>query len=225
MIIEAKQSGAGIIPASYQTLSSFEKSLVHLASIIYEPANRVMFAHCLRRAGITGPKGEWLTAATIGPFIQKLQELDLLDGSCRCPDGLVEPASRDAVAAGNFREMAAAVQGEIPFSQYQSKWPQRCLRALREYRIGLYTSDMVQLENMHILLEKYCEDEVVRRFPAVRCCNNPFDDNWLMALAPSVQFYILSQMMNYSLFYLSLLEKPFSYLRSGDILQAIPPEQ
>jgi len=225
MIIEANQPSTRTIPAAYQTLSPFERSLLHLASIIYEPVNRITFANCLRRARITGPKGEWLTSATISPFIQKLQDLELLDDNCRCLDGLVELASRDAVAAGNFRDMAEAVQGEIPYSQYQSKWPQRCLRAMREYRISLYTSNMVHLENMHLLLDKQCEDEVVKRFPAVRYCNNPFDDNWLRTLAPSLQFYILSQMMNYSLHYLSLLEMTFSYLRSNETLQAIPVEE
>jgi len=225
MIIEAYQPGAGTIPVSYQTLSSFEKSLLHLASIIYEPVNRVTFVNCLRRAGITGPKGEWLTPATISPHIQKLLELKLLDKICSCPDGLVELASRDALAAGYFKEIAAAVQGEIPFSQYQSKWPQRCLRAMREYRIALYTSDMVHLENMHLFLSKQCEDETVKHYPAVRCCHNPFDGEWLRGLAPSLQFYILSQMINYSLHYLSLLESPFAYLRSGETLLAIPAEE
>jgi superfamily II DNA or RNA helicase len=225
MIVKANHSSTRTLSAAYQTLSSFERSLLQLASIIYEPVNRITFANCLRRARITGPNNEWLTSATISPYIQKLQDLGLLDNSCRCPDELVELASRDAAVAGNYRAMADAVQGEIPFSQYQSKWPQRCLRAMREYRIGLYSSDMVQLENMHLLLEKQCEDEVVKRFPAVRFCNNPFDPEWLETLAPSLQFYILSQMMNYSLHYLSLLETPFSYLSSEVTLQTIPTEE
>jgi superfamily II DNA or RNA helicase len=225
MIIEAKQPGAGTVPAAYQTLSSFERSLLHLASIIYEAVNRITFANCLRRAGITGPNGEWLTSATLSPFLKKLQDLELLDSDCRCPDELVELVSRDAVATGNYRDMAEAVQGEIPFSQYQPKGQQRCLRAMRQYRIGLYTSDMVHMENMQLVLDKQCEDDLVKGFPAVRFCNNPFDDNWLRKLAPSLQFYILGQIMNYSLHYLSLLEKPFSYLQSEETLRAIPAEE
>ena len=225
MKTEATHSKKRNIPAAYQTLSSFERLLLHLASIIYEPSNRFTFAGCLRRARISGPEGDWLTSATISPFLQRLQDLELLDKDCRCPDEIVELVSRDAVAEGNFMEMAEAVQDEVPFSQYQSKGPQRCLRAMREYRFGLYTSDMVDLENMHPVLDKYCEDEVVKRFPVVRFCNNPFDDNWLRSLAPSSQYYILSQMMNYSLHYLSHLERPFSYLKSEKTLQAIPAEE
>jgi len=225
MIIDAKQPSAGNIPAAYQTLSSVERSILHLASIIYEAVNRITFANCLRRARITGPDGEWLTSATLSPYLKKLQDLELLDNDCRCPDELVELVSRDAVATGNYRDMTEAVRGEIPFSQYQAKGHQRCLRAMREYRIGLYSSDMVHMENMHLFLLKHCEDEVVKRFPAVRFCNNPFDDNWLRKLAPSLQFSILGQMMNYSLHYLSLLEKPFSYLRSEETLWAIPAEE
>jgi superfamily II DNA or RNA helicase/predicted RNA-binding protein YlqC (UPF0109 family) len=225
MKTEENQPNKGTIPAAYQTLSSFERSLLHLASIIYETANRFTFASCLRRARISGPGGDWLTSSTIRPFLQKLQNLELLDKDCRCPDEIVELVSRDAVAAGNFKEMAEAVQSEIPFSQYQPKGPQRCLRAMREYRVGLYTNDMIHLENIHLSLDKYCEDEVVKRFPVVRFCNNPFDDTWLRSLAPSSQFYILSQMMNYSLHYLSLLEKPFCYLRNEETLEAIPAEE
>jgi SNF2 family DNA or RNA helicase len=225
MIIASNNSDKIGFAAAYQTLSPFEKSLVQLSSIIYEPANRIILANCLRRARITGPKGDWLTAATLGPSIIKLQDLGLLDKNCRCPEELAELASREAVAAGNYRVMAESVQGEIPFSQYQSKWPQRCWRAMREYRIGLYTNEMVHLENMHLLLDKQCEDEVVRFFPAVRFGNNPFDPFWMKAQAPSLQFYILSQMMNYSLHYLIYLKEPFEYLKNAETLRSIPPEE
>ena len=215
MMIEEKLQSIKSIPAAYQTLSSFEKSLLHLASIIYEPVSRAVFVNCLRRAGITGPAGEWLTAATLSPYIQRLQNAGLLDKDWCCPESLVELVSRAAVAAGDFREMSATVQAEISFSQYQSKWPLRCLRAMREYRIGLYNSDIVHLENMHPVLDKQCRDEIVRFFPAVRFCNNPFDPDWLRTHAPSLQFYLLSQMMNYSLHYLSLLEESFLYQDSS----------
>ncbi|MDX2433092.1 MAG: DEAD/DEAH box helicase [Desulfobacterales bacterium] len=225
MITESNKPNEAGLPAAYQTLSLFEKSLVQLASIIYEPVNRTIFANCLRRARIISPQGEWLTSSTLSSYILKLQDLGLLDKDCRCPDEIIELLSREAVFAGNYRDMAGAVQGDIPFSQYQSKWPQRCWRVMREYRIGLYTNEMVLLENMHLLLDKQCEDEVVRFFPAVRFCNNPFDPDWLKAQAPSLQYYILSQMMNYSLHYLSFLEKPFEYLRSEETLQSIPSEE
>ena len=225
MMIEKELQRTKSLPPAYQTLSPFEKSLLHLASIIYEPVNRITFVNCIRRARITGSEGEWLTAAGISPFIKKLQDLGLLDKECRCPDGLVELVSRDAAAEGYFREMSEAVQAEIPFSQYQSKWPQRCLRAMREYRIGLYNSDMVHMENIQLILDKQCQDETVRSFPAVRFCNNPFDPGWFSTLAPSLQFYLLSQIMSYSLHYLSLLESGFAYLANRKTLLAIPAEE
>lgn len=220
---ELQSSKSGL--SSYHSLSSFEKSLLQLISIIYEPVNRAVLANCLRRAEISGPHGELPTAATIGPTVKRLQDLDLLARNGCCPDSLVEPICRDAVASGSFENLAAAVQAEIPFSQYQSKWPQRCLRAMREYRIGLYRGDMVHLENMHPILDKQCRDTIVRSFPAVRFCNNPFDPEWFATLAPSLQFYLLSQMMNYSLHYLVMPEAVFSYLKSRKTFRAIPPEE
>ncbi|MFC1837180.1 SNF2-related protein [Thermodesulfobacteriota bacterium] len=225
MINESNNTEDAAILAAYQTLPAFEKSLVQLASVIYEPVNRITFANCLRRARITGPNGEWLTSATLNTHIVKLQDLELLDKDCRCPEEIIEHASREVVSVDNYKVMAQAVQSEIPFSQYQSKWPQRCWRAMREYRIGLYSNEMVHLENMHLVLDKQCEDEVVRRFPAVLFSNNPFDPDWLKVQAPSLQFYILSQMMNYSLHYLSLLEEPLEYLKSKETLLSIPLEE
>ena len=126
MTIESNNPDVIGLPDAYQTLPPFEKSLVQLASIIYEPVNRTIFVNCLRRARIAGPRGEWLTTASITPYILKLQEVELLDKDCRCPDELIELVSREAVSTGNYKGMAGAVQSEIPFSQYQSKWPQRC---------------------------------------------------------------------------------------------------
>jgi len=225
MILETSQLNDRGIIAAYQTLSPFEKSLVQLASIIYEPVSRITFTNCLRRAGITGPEGEWLTTATISPYLKKLKDLELLDKDNRCSDVIVELASREAIGIGSFNAMAEAVQGEIAFSQYQVKWPQKCLRAMREYRMALYSNEMVQLENMHLLLAKQCRDEIVRHFPVQRFCNNPFDPVWLRTLAPSLQFYILSQMLNFSLYYLTRPDKPFTYLKSEETLRAIPPEE
>jgi len=110
MIIESNNFDEVGPPAAYQTLPPFEKSLVQLASIIYEPVNRITFANCLRRARIMGPKGEWLTSAALSPYILKLQDLELLDKDCRCPEELIELASREAVSAGSYRGMAEAVQ-------------------------------------------------------------------------------------------------------------------
>jgi len=225
MMIETELPRIHSLPSAYQTLSSFEKSLVQLASIIYEPVNRNIFINCVRRARISGPEGEVLTTATAGPFLQKLQDRGLLDKNCRCPEKFIELVSREAVAAGCYRDMAEAVQAEIPFSQYQSKWPQRCLRAMREYRIGLYTGSIVHLENIHLILEKQCQNGVLRLYPAVRFCNNPFDPDWMRKLPPSLQYYLLSQMMNYSLHHLSLLDAGFSYLKSSETLQNIPAEE
>jgi superfamily II DNA or RNA helicase/predicted RNA-binding protein YlqC (UPF0109 family) len=221
-VIQPNDTG---VTAAYQTLSSFEKSLVQLASIIYEPVSRATFTNCLRRADISGPEGELLTATTISPYLKKLKDLKLLDKDNRCSDVIVELASREAVAAGSFKAMAEAVQGEISFSPYQVKWPQKCLRAMREYRIGLYTNELVYMGNIHLLLAKHCRDEIVRNFPAHRFCTNPFESDWLRTLAPSLQFHILSHLLYCSLYYLTSPDKPLTYLRSKEILRAIPPEE
>ena len=111
MIIESNKPDEAGLPAAYQALSPFEKSLVQLTSIIYEPVNRIVFANCLRRARITGPKGEWLTSAALSPYILKLQDIELLDKDCRVPEELIELASREAVSAGSYRRLAEDVQG------------------------------------------------------------------------------------------------------------------
>ena len=213
------------LSAAYQTLSPFEQTLVQLASVIYEPLTRMTFANCLRRARISCPKGEWLTSATIRPYLQKLQGLALLDERLRCPDGFIELASREAVATGSYRVMADAVQKEIPFSQYQGKWVQRCRRAMREYRIGLYQQDMVHLENVQLLLEKQCADFSDRNFPAVRVVTNPFQADFLRSLPVSLQFGILDQVICYSMHYLIHVDEVADYLQGDAAIKTIPLEE
>jgi hypothetical protein len=223
--VETIEHNRDRLTAAYQTLSPFEQTLVQLASVIYEPINRMTFANCLRRARITGSRGEWLTSATVGPHLQKLQDDGLLDEQLRCPDEFVELASRAAVASGSYKVMAEAVQNEIPFSQYQGKWPQRCRRAMREYRIGLYMQDMVHLENVQLLLEKQCVDFGDQSFPAVRFITNPFQPELFSNIPASLQFYVLDQVISYSMHYLINVEEVFAYLQSDAAMQAIPSEE
>ncbi len=223
--METSEHTRKTLSAAYQTLVPFEQTLVQLASVIYEPVTRMTFANCLRRARITGTRGEWLTSATITPYLQNLQDLGLLNKQLCCPDEFIELASREAVASGSYAVMADAVQNEIPFSQYQGKWPQRCRRAMREYRIGLYLQDIVHLENVQQLLEKQCADFIDRNFPAVRVVINPFQVDFFRSLPPSLQFHALDQVISYSMHYLIHVEEMADYLQYDTAMKKIDPQE
>jgi len=96
---------------------------------------------------------------------------------------------------------------------------------MREYRIGLYMQDMVHLENVQQLLTKQCADFVDRNFPAVRFVTNPFQPEYFSRMPASLQFYVLEQVISYSMHYLVDADEVFAYLQSDAAMEAIPSEE
>lgn len=196
----------------YKTLPPFEQTLLQLLSVVFEPVSKTAILNCLRRADIAGPKGQRLILSSLTPHLTTLQELGLLDQQYRCHEAVVELLSREAVRHGSYEAMVRAVQTELPVSYNYGKGIQRCRRLIRELRIGIYTLDILHIENITPLIPSQCPSSKWRNFPVVRACVNPFQAEWLAMMPPSFKFYIIDKILAYSLQCLDHLEGPVAYL-------------
>ncbi len=183
--------------AKYQELSLFEKSLLQLLSIFYEPVHASLVVNCLRRLQFKNPRGNRPTAITINHYFNKFEKLGLLNQERQCVTEVVEVLSKYAVAEGSFARYASAVRHEAPISYYHGKWSTRCWRAMRDLRIGIYTEDFELIDGATAFIESQCKKINTALPIMMQVCARPFDENWLDSLPASFRFYLLNNVLEY----------------------------
>ena len=157
----------------YRKLNSFEKTLLQLLSVVYEPAHTTLIVSCLRKLEIKSPRGNRPTAASINHYIEKFQTAGFLTSARQCEPDFVEFLSREAIADGAFQRFAAAVQKEAPVSYYYGKWTTRCWRAMREMRIGIYSQNFEMIDSALQFLDAQCREIINTAAPCGAGCNLP----------------------------------------------------
>jgi superfamily II DNA or RNA helicase len=85
---------------TYNRLSDFEKVLVQLCSVIFEPTTKTTLLKCLRETGLQFPGIDIAKASGVLPHLQNLQKLGLLNDRYQCHDDFLETAARLALAEG-----------------------------------------------------------------------------------------------------------------------------
>ncbi|BDD88831.1 DEAD/DEAH box helicase [Desulfofustis limnaeus] len=199
---------------TYHKLNPFERALLQLLSIIYEPAHTSLIVSCLRKLDIKGPRGNRPTSSSINNCLAKFTANGWLNDERQCRLELIEPLSRIAVAEGNFSRFAAIVREEAPLSFYYGKWTTRCWRAMRELRVGIYQQDLELIDHSLQFLDGQCRDILTPHPPAVQVVVCPFDPDWFHSLAPSLQFFLLTIVFRYLQQNLLSFPEVLAYLES-----------
>ncbi len=198
--------------AGYEKLNPFERTLLQILSIIYEPAHSTLIVSCLRKLDIKGPRGNRPTTSSVNNCLAKLETLGLLNSSRQCRLDLVETFSRSAITEGTFARYAAVIRKEAPVSYYYGKWTTRCWRAMRELRVGIYLQDLSLIDQSLQFLDGQCREMMTPHPPAVQVVTMPFDRQWFRSLAPSLQFFLLNHVLRYAQRRLERFPEIFAYL-------------
>jgi SNF2 family DNA or RNA helicase len=181
----------------YQKLTPFEKLLLQLLSVIYEPAHSTLVVNCLRKLDINNPRGNKPTVANLSHYFAKFEHLGLLTADQRCADEIVESLSKIAIRENNFARFAKIVQDEAPVSYYYGKWSTRCWRGMRELRIGIYTQQFDIIDDSEDFLATQCRELIPGAPGMVRILTQPFDREWFRTLPTSFQFFLLNSVLQY----------------------------
>lgn len=210
----------------FESLVPFEKSLLILISIIYEPVSITFLLHTLAKAESlvpdlkTPPKDELLA------ILLRLRQLQLLDEQNRCPQPLVEYVTRKSLVSGvTFSALAGLVEREAPVSYMYGKWSTRCWRAMRQFRIGVYGGDFDKIDESITFLEEHCLDQLDAKSPAVIVAAEAFDPDWFGGLPGSMQFFLLNQIIRYSVTTLHHYQPVLDYLEDENALTVSNDEQ
>ncbi|XOF32814.1 MAG: DEAD/DEAH box helicase [Candidatus Electrothrix sp. YB6] len=197
-------------------LPPFEQFLLRFISIIYEPVSTTFLGNCLAEADIPIPDIRRLTKSELELAVSQLRKMELLNELNQCPPSLAEYLTRQAAAQGDFTDFAALIEKKAPVSYLYGKWATRCQRALRQFRIGLYTDDFEKIDEAVTFLARHGREHIGPEPPAVRIVARNFSAAWFSGLPGSLQFYLLDSIIRYSMDKLCHFPAVISYLEDKD---------
>jgi hypothetical protein len=211
--------------SDFQSLNKFEKSLLILLSIIYEPVSQTFLMNLLSKAEAIVPALRRPTKEELQASITRLRKLGLLDENNCCSRALVEQLTRKAVAREIFSGLASLIDREAPVSFMYGKWNTRCWRAMRQFRFGIYSLDFDRIDESQAFLEEHCQQQLDNKSPAVLVAAEAFDPDWFGSLPGSMQFFLLDQVFRYSVERLIHYQPVITYLEDEKNLTISPDEQ
>ncbi len=193
-VADAKQ-----LMALVQSLPPFEQFLLQLISIIYEPVSINFLQNCLGRTELELPgEQQRPTNQELQVIVDRLAEQELLGSLNQCSPALAEELTRQAIAEGRFLSFAALVEKEASVSYMYGKWSTRCWRALRQFRIGIYSHDFDKIDEAALFFEEQCQKHLGKEPPAIRIVARNFSPEWFSGLPGSLQFFLLDRIARYS---------------------------
>jgi SNF2 family DNA or RNA helicase len=212
--------------AVYENLSPFERYLLQLCSVIYEPTNKTTIFKCLGKTDTAFSEEEITSVKALTPYLSKLEALKLLNGVWQCHGALVEVVSRRAVMEGHYKSMAKAIQEENPLRKnFYGNSVTYCSRVMRDLRIGVYTHNAKLYDECHSQLYSHCPNDYTRYNPLVRICNNPFDADWFRSLPVELQAHSLTQLFYHAILHLEDDNEALAYALDEDLMNLIPESE
>ncbi|MES0337950.1 MAG: DEAD/DEAH box helicase [Candidatus Magnetobacterium sp. LHC-1] len=174
----------------YDGLSLFEKIVLQMISIIYEPSSAKQIERCLNEAGIK-------TSQDVKAVLHKLETLQLIrenaHNACECNEPVKNMATLKAVQDGMMKKMASAAQKTMPVTSINAN------RIFRDMRIGFYAKDVEQTLNKYKLGLTFNSDYFNQSRIFSRICNMPFDISWFKSLPITLQLAALDEIIDYAI--------------------------
>lgn len=208
--------------AHYRKLDSLKRQILRVFSVIYEPVSRTAFLSCFNPLGTKDKTGKTYTTTGIKSHLDRLLQDGFLvqysGQGPQCNPLIVEVATREAVALGEFNQIVSAINQHLPIHCYGQTGPRYFTNErqfLREVRIGIYQNDMKsvaqQFEDYYrygYQKRKITIDEVL-----TDVCSNPFDPDWFRSLAPDIYQAGLIGILSYSYLHLIPADEAFKLLQ------------
>jgi len=204
----------------FAELEPFDRYLLQCVSIIYEPVSVAFLTKCIGLAG-----RYQVSRAEIKDRIDHLRKAGFLNLHNQCVPELSEYLLRQSEQEGWFADFAGLVEKEAPVSYMYGKWTTRCWRAMRQFRIGVYTGDFDKIDESEQFLGQHCGNRLEMESPAVQIVTNPFDAGWFGGLPGSMQFFLLDQIFRYSMERLVHFPEVLNYLEDDTALTISAIEQ
>ncbi len=200
--------------AHARSLSEEASLLLQLASILYEPVSTSFLCRSFLALdhfflGERRPRYDEVQA-----LISLLRQEGLLSSDNQCPPVLAELLVRESIKEKRFGRLVAFVEQSTPMEYQHGRWQVRCWRALRQFRIGLYSQNSEGIEEALAFVEQgECRQLFEGTPPVTRILTCAFDPDWFGALPSYLQFFLLDHVIQDGLARLELAPAILSYLK------------
>ena len=201
-------------------LAPFDHYLLQCISIIYEPVSAAFLTKCIGLAG-----HYQINRVEVKTGIDHLRTAGLLNLHNQCLPEIAEYLLRKSRQEGWFADFSKLVEKEAPVSYMYGKWTTRCWRAMRQFRIGVYTGDFDKIDESGQFLAQHCQERLEIESPAVQIVANPFDALWFGSLPGSMQFFLLDQIFRHAVEQLVHFPEVLNYLEDDEALTISKVEQ
>lgn len=205
-------------------LPAVEQLLLQLVSIIYEPVSIGFLARTLASLDTALVGDRRPSSEEISEMVSRLRRKGFLNGKNQCPPVLAELLTRQTLTLKRFGLLASLIEKAAPVDYMHGKWPTRCWRALRQFRIGVYSQNFDKLDEALAFLEGECHRYLQTEPPAVLVAANAFDPVWFGSLPGSLQFFLLDQVIRHSLERLHHFPDIIAYLENEQA-QTVPLDE
>jgi SNF2 family DNA or RNA helicase len=207
-----------------QGLPAAEQLLLQLVSIIYEPVSASFLGRCLYSLvpGLLGDRRP--SSEEVSEMVGRLRCKGFLNGKNQCAKILAEDLTRQAIRQKRFVKIAGLVERAAPVDYTHGKWSTRCWRAIRQFRIGLYSQNFDKMDEALLFWEKEGHRYLKSEPPAVLVAARAFDPKWFATLPGSFQFFLLDEAVRYSLEGLHSFPAMLEYL-ADEQAQTVSPDE
>ncbi len=202
------------------SLDPLELYLLQCISIIYEPVSVTFLTKCVALAGRYHPSRDEVKFA-----VAALRNAGFLNRQNQCAPEFAEQLLRQSQKDQWFAAFIEVVEKEAPVSYMYGKWTTRCWRALRQFRIGVYSNDFDKIDESQLFLAENCSAHLELEPPAVLVAARPFDPQWFAGLPGSMQFFLLDQIFRYAVEKLYHFPQVLAYLEDEKALTISSVEQ
>lgn len=137
-------------------------------------------------------------------------------GVHRIADTPIRPSIR-------FGPLVRAVQSELPASR--SQYSNSCIRAIRDFRICIYSRDRDLFRNRLAALSSLCSKLPDYWEVITRIFNGPFDAAWFATLPVEIRMYALSIIFNQAIFHLESDAGALAYTMLDPLCKLAPQSE
>jgi SNF2 family DNA or RNA helicase len=177
----------------YKQLSEFEKDVLRILSVIYEPVSATFMLETLKAMRIKAEGSLWMTEPTFRPFKLSLLKQGFLRGEreLACAEDIIEYVYREAVDQPYFQPLIMHIDEKIRLDGGWYYYNIKFERTIRDLRIGFFTGDTNKVSKANaIIRERFVRDYQNFRF-IERFFDNPLNMAWLSRFPDNVQCDIL----------------------------------